>query len=104
METKHSTGEWQWGRAGGDCSIYADRFCKKQIAQLTQIDEDNKCEEMDANAKLMAAAPTMLEALKEIAEGKGRYDTDKLKHAGNTIEDMIKLATDAIAFATREGN
>lgn len=54
-------------------------------------------EEKEANAKLIALAPKMLEALKEIAEGKGRYDTDKLKHASNTIEDMIKLATDAIS-------
>lgn len=51
----------------------------------------------EADAKLIAAAPAMYEALKEIAEGKGRYDTDKLKHASNTIEDMIKLATDAIS-------
>lgn len=51
----------------------------------------------EADAKLIAAAPAMYEALKQIAEGKGRYDTDRLKHASNTIEDMIKLATDAIS-------
>lgn len=48
------------------------------------------------DAKLIASAPQMYEALKEIAQGKGRYDTDKLIHASNTIEDMIKIAKDAI--------
>jgi len=32
------------------------------------------------------------EGLKEIAEGKGRYDMDHLKHAENTIEDMKEIA------------
>jgi len=38
----------------------------------------------------------IIEGLKEIAEGKGRYDTDKLKHASNTIEDMITIAKELI--------
>lgn len=49
-----------------------------------------------SDARLMDAARPMYEALKEIAEGKGRYDTNRLKHAENTIEDMIKIAKDAI--------
>ena len=36
-------------------------------------------------------------ALEEIAEGKGRYNTDPLTHASNTVEDMIALATEALA-------
>lgn len=38
----------------------------------------------------------LLKTLAEIAKGEGRYDMDKLKHAGNTIEDMKKLAEQAI--------
>lgn len=38
----------------------------------------------------------LLEALKEIAEGKGRYSQDQLTHASNTIEDQIQLANDAL--------
>lgn len=38
----------------------------------------------------------MLEALKEITEGKGRYNPDGYTHARNTIEDMIELAEIAI--------
>ena len=65
MKTNHTQGEWQWGRAGGNCLIFADKFCKKQIAQLTQIEQDNKCEEMDANARLIAVAPKLLELIKD---------------------------------------
>ena len=52
-----------------------------------------------ANAHLIAAAPDMYEALKEISEGKGRYSLDKLTHASNTIDDMKALAIEAIAKA-----
>ena len=36
-------------------------------------------------------------ALNEISEGKGRYDMDRLRHAANTIEDMVELAKDALS-------
>ena len=36
------------------------------------------------------------EKLVEITEGKGRYNLDPLIHASNTIEDMKKLATEAL--------
>lgn len=38
----------------------------------------------------------LIEALKEISQGAGRYDTDQLKHASNTIEDMKQLALEAL--------
>jgi len=46
----------------------------------------------EANAHLIAAAPDMYEALKEIAEGKGAYSMDRMTHAENTIRDMKALA------------
>jgi len=57
-------------------------------------------EEAIANAKLMTASPKMLKALKEISEGKGRYNEDRLIHASNTIEDMVIIANKAIKEAT----
>ena len=36
-------------------------------------------------------------ALQEIVKGEGRFSTDRLTHAHNTIEDMISLATEALA-------
>ena len=38
----------------------------------------------------------LLEALKEIAEAKGRYPEDRMTHAENTISDMVYLARQAI--------
>lgn len=44
----------------------------------------------------------LLDALEEIAEGRGRFSMDKFTHARNTIEDMKELALNAIALAKRE--
>lgn len=44
----------------------------------------------------IAREKELLSALKEISKGEGVYSTDKLKHAENTIEDMKKIAIDAI--------
>ena len=41
----------------------------------------------------------LVEALKEISEGSGRFSKDPLRHAENCIEDMKKIA---IAALTRE--
>jgi len=57
---------------------------------------EKETEENKANAKLIASAPKLLEALIEISEAKGRYHPDRLIHASNTIEDMVQLAKDAI--------
>ena len=56
-------------------------------------------EEAQANARLISAAPDLLEALREIAKGEGRYSRDPLEHASNTIEDMQAIAAKAIAKA-----
>lgn len=42
----------------------------------------------------------MLETIHEISEAKGRYDTDRMQHATNTIEDMRQLAVSAIKKLT----
>jgi len=52
-----------------------------------------------ANARLIAGAPAMYEALKEISEGKGRYSLDPLTHASNTIDDMKEVAIKALIKA-----
>jgi len=51
------------------------------------------------DARLIAAAPDLLEALKEIAKGEGAFSRDQLTHATNTIEAMKEIARAAIAKA-----
>lgn len=54
---------------------------------------------LKAKDKLIAE---LLDALKEIEEGRGRFSCDPLTHAGNCIEDMKQIATEAIRRA-KEG-
>ncbi len=53
-------------------------------------------EEFEVKAKAQKEVGVLQNALKEIAKGAGRYSKDPLTHAGNTIEDMVKLASDAL--------
>lgn len=55
--------------------------------------------EILANAHLIAAAPDLLAALKEIVMGIGPFHQDPLEHAGNVIESMQAIARAAIAKA-----
>ena len=51
----------------------------------------NSCAGIDPEA-----VPKMLEALKEIAQGKGPWSSNPLMHASNTIEAMVGLAKAAL--------
>ena len=53
----------------------------------------------DTHARLIAAAPEMLAALKQIAEGEGVFSRDPLVHAGNVIAKAKALAQAAIRHA-----
>jgi len=96
---KYTKGEWKVGepfdKAGSVIPIYgADR------SEVARVFIHNG--EQFANAHLMARAPELYEALKEISEGKGRFSLDPLTHASNTIEDMKNLALAALAKAEVE--
>ena len=58
--------------------------------------------EAKANARLIAAAPDLLAALREIERGEGEFSRDQLTHATNCIESMRSIARAAIALATGE--
>ena len=92
---KYTKGEW---RIEESISYDFIRVGKKRIAMIDNL-EDSAIKEHKANAKLIAAAPELLEALKEIAEGKGCFDMDRLIHANNTIENMRNIAKEAIKKA-----
>ena len=81
---KHTPGPWRHG-IRGVCTYDGHLICESVTP---------------ANARLMAAGPEMLEALREIEEGSGAFSTDYLQHAANCIENMRELARVAIAKAT----
>jgi hypothetical protein len=68
MNTKHTQGDW-YARDG---QIYPTDT-GKTLALIPYYDEDN--EEHEANARLIAAAPWLLMALKEAVEHSAVYDT-----------------------------
>ena len=70
-----------------------------KVVATTEAPNGDEFPRAGTNRRLIAAAPELLEALKEIAEGKGRFSQDPLTHASNTIEDMIEIAHNAIAKA-----
>lgn len=85
METKHTKGEWIYNptyETITDSEGYG-------IAQPHGIRNE---EEWEANAKLIAAAPEMLEALIEISQ---------LGSTGEDAREMKKIAINAITKATK---
>ena len=50
--------------------------------------------------QLEAVTLELLDALTEIAKGEGAFSMDPLEHATNCIEDMKRIASEAIAEAT----
>lgn len=104
METKFNKGEWSVGKGSCVVSTTEDAITiggATGKGAIYYYGGNLICESVSSeNAKLIAAAPTMFEALCEIAEGKGRYDEDRLRHAANCIEDMVALAKEAIKKVT----
>ena len=97
---KYKIKEWSWGRAGGDCAIFDSRTCKNEIAKILPIEGDNTCEQMDANAKLMSAAPDLLNALTEALESFKKASEKLGIVPKNKQAAWVDKATDAIKRAT----
>lgn len=91
----HTPGPWQ---ADGD-EIMADDYTKHVATAWNndQIEPD----ESTANARLMAAAPKMLAALKRIADLEEEHDGEDFEVFAIHAE---KIAVEAIAEATGEAS
>jgi len=62
--------------------IYADETKEQTVAFV--FDE--------SRVHLYEAASELLEALKQIAKGEGRFSKDPFQHCQNTVEDMREIA------------
>ena len=99
--TTHTPGPWE-------CRIARRSNCyeiigpdNEGIADTGNWPEENMLEN-EGNARLIASAPEMLEALEEIAQGRGGFSKDNYEFAKNVIENMKALAEAAIARAKGE--
>jgi len=97
---KFTPGPWQWSGVPGASDLVNDagdaviRYDSYEGMWFSRYNEEDA-----ANASLIADAPDMLAALKEIAEGKGRFSQDPFEHACNTIEEMKAIANAALSKA-----
>ena len=69
-----------------------------EIREWVKFPPDNATfvEATDRIKRLLTLCEAQQAALKEISEGKGKFDTDPLTHAANTIEDMTAIALGAL--------
>lgn len=91
MTDKHTQGGWHIGKAGYDKAIYDDKG--GHIATIPDMLPDD---EQLANARLIAAAPDMLEACKAAAEFiEGIEFNDTLTEAEEELLSQLKAAIKA---------
>lgn len=90
METKHTKGEWTTANVNG-ISVWS-----KDNQMICNVLNTNK-NEKEANAKLIAAAPDLLEALVNICKKVEFCSLDNK----STFKDEYKKAINAINKATK---
>ena len=90
--TAHTPGPWDWMAIGANASggfhIYLIDSAKRKIAALW-----GKADEKQANAILIAAAPEMLDALRQWAVAEAQNDHQELANARQSRDDAIRIAT-----------
>jgi len=104
MTTQHTPGPWIIEFCDSFVGVHAKNERESLICRCDEEDLDYRdgldhTAEVEANARLIAhawAIPQLIEALETIAQGKGAYDPDKLKHCSNAVEDMKALARGAL--------
>ena len=97
MEKKFSKGKWIVSDDTGECYLVKSDD-GGLIAFVYDGDIDDEAIHMDvveANAKLIAAAPDMLEALESFV-----YEIEKTRSGYNILEESYHLAKEAIKKAT----
>lgn len=90
MSTKHTPGPWTRGE--GDSQSVLSEIGWECVAQA-----NDGLPNMDANARLIASAPDLLEALKELVDAND--DAAHPQWKGSPVENMARAA---IAKATGE--
>ncbi len=97
MKTKHTPGPWHLSYPIGHDFLICD--CPNGIPLASVHESNNDLEQLEANAKLMATAPDLLEALNDILT--------KYIDSANTIthlevnESFVKKALEVIQKATK---
>jgi hypothetical protein len=75
MKKNHTPGEWMFSKNSSDFSVYSDKKAA-DIALVRNTSREISDEEAEANARLIAAAPELLENLARIID---RIEESKLQ-------------------------
>ena len=99
MTAKHTPGPWSWCAVGweepsGAFDIEATTADGRHVIIASRYDWQHRVEESEANARLIAAAPELLEALRGLRRWMGPCGLDE------EIDAAMRAADAAIAKAT----
>ena len=99
--SKHTPGPWKPYWYGGATTVGHAQDNFQRIAEITHTSKSDS--EITANAKLIAAAPDLLEACRILADyykGHEATDDQAAKYAGGGVYHALLAARAAIAKAT----
>lgn len=91
----HTPGPWHYH--SGWLSVSSDEAGENLLADVWVDDDDDDNTVAHANGRLIAAAPDMLEALRQIAKGEGPFSYDR--RTRTIIDPHAEIALAAIARA-----
>lgn len=101
--TKHTTGPWVHHPDDNIITTSAGRLILEWFARSNhKLSGETSIEERDANARLVAAAPDLLEALKGLDEAYCRAGSPLTKEERQ--EDRMRLIKARAAIAKAEGS
>ena len=94
METKHTQGEWSVSKTVNDYAIHTEGS-PKDIALVYEYSRAIPKEEAEANAKLIAAAPDLLQSLRQFIHSVQHEGVinGRVVCAVRNAEDIIRKAT-----------
>ena len=104
---KHTPGPWKAYKngnvviIGGGCVATAHKCCAGRASVIPGVPMDVHEEEVEANAKLISAAPELLECLNAFIINQSNLDDP---HFAGVKERLIEMSKSAIAKAKGEGN
>ena len=103
MEKKFTEGKWVIDKKRDTVCI--DILCNGEVI-ATCWDDDNRVDELRANAKLIAAAPGLIEACIKLKEWNDKYPPGRIydysqgKAIENELTSIVKMQFEAIKKAT----